>query len=102
MLQAVLVFLFCYLFPRVGAAKTSQVSSVALHHDPIVNILLWVLYGLANTSFSFFFSTLFNDKYLAIIVPFFIIQVVPLTRSFSPTTLSRWMATAGRTLSSPA
>ena len=83
MLQAVVVFLFCYLFPRVGAAAKTEPGQLGFklftNHDPIVNILLWVLYGLANTSFSFFFSTLFNDKYLAIIVPFFIIQVVPLT-----------------------
>ena len=66
LVQMLVTFLFCNLFPRVGAAAAAEPGVLGFklftNHDPMILILLWFLYGLANTSFSFFFSTLVADK----------------------------------------
>ena len=81
LMQTLVVFLFMYLFPRVGAAQDSggQGFKIFADHDWGVILVLWLLYGLATLSFAFWNSTLFADKYLGVIVPGFVIVITNIT-----------------------
>jgi len=82
LIQTLVVFLFCFLMPKVGAAAKVESGlgfKLFANHDPFILVLLWVSFGAAIISFSCFTTTLFNDKYVAIIVPFFVIEICGIT-----------------------
>jgi len=81
--QMVVMFLACFLLPRLGAASIAEPGKMGFklftNHDPAILVILFVLYGFAHTSFAFFFSTLVNGKYISIIIPVFVVEICGIT-----------------------
>ena len=76
--QCALIFLFCYLFPSVNPHDKEKELGFAVFtgNDPLVLMLLFGLHGMALVSFSFFTSTLFNNKTISVVVPIIFLFVL--------------------------
>ena len=74
----VMVFLFCYLFPETNPYSLSKELGFAVFtgNDWLVLVLLFVTHGMAIVSFSFFTSTLFNNRTVATTIPIIFLFVL--------------------------